>query len=357
MNVMTEISVERISKSRLTSVDFNNLGFGTYLSDHMLVADYREGKWNQPAIVPFGELPMTPAILALHYGQSIFEGMKAFKNKQGEIVIFRIQRHHQRLNRSLERMCMPAISEEMFTESLAAIVATDAKWVPTSEGSALYLRPVVFATESRLGVKISDEYKFVVLTSPVGPYFSKPVRVKVESHYVRAAEGGTGFAKCAGNYGGAFYPTQMAKQEGFDQIIWTDACDHQYIDESGAMNIMFVLDGKLVTPQLTSAILDGVTRDSILTLADDLGMPKEARKISVAELKAGFEKGTLTEAFGVGTAAVVSTIATINIGGKDYSLPPDSSSSFQQRVKKRLHDIRMGHEPDKYNWNFHVPVK
>ncbi|MBL7862240.1 MAG: branched-chain amino acid aminotransferase [Cyclobacteriaceae bacterium] len=357
MNVMTEISVERISKSRLTSVDFNNLGFGTYLSDHMLVADYREGKWNQPAIVPFGELPMTPAILALHYGQSIFEGMKAFKNKQGEIVIFRIQRHHQRLNRSLERMCMPAISEEMFTESLAAIVATDAKWVPTSEGSALYLRPVVFATESRLGVKISDEYKFVVLTSPVGPYFSKPVRVKVESHYVRAAEGGTGFAKCAGNYGGAFYPTQLAKQEGFDQIIWTDACDHQYIDESGAMNIMFVLNGKLVTPQLTSAILDGVTRDSILTLADDLGMPKEARKISVAELKAGFEKGTLTEAFGVGTAAVVSTIATINIGGKDYSLPPDSSSSFQQRVKKRLHDIRMGHEPDKYNWNFHVPVK
>lgn len=354
---MTEIPVERISKSRLTSVDFNNLGFGTYLSDHMLVADYREGKWNQPAIVPFGELPMTPAILALHYGQSIFEGMKAFKNKQGEIVIFRIQRHHQRLNRSLERMCMPAISEEMFTESLAAIVATDAKWVPASEGSALYLRPVVFATESRLGVKISDEYKFVVLTSPVGPYFSKPVRVKVEEHYVRAAEGGTGFAKCAGNYGGAFYPTQLAKQEGFDQIIWTDACDHQYIDESGAMNIMFVLNGKLVTPQLTSAILDGVTRDSILTLADDLGMPKEARKISVAELKAGFEKGTLTEAFGVGTAAVVSTIATINIGGKDYSLPPDSSSSFQQRVKKRLHDIRMGHEPDKYNWNFHVPVK
>lgn len=354
---MTDIPVERISKSRLATVDFNNLGFGTYLSDHMLVADYREGKWKQPSIVPFGELPMTPAILALHYGQSIFEGMKAFKNKHGELVIFRMQRHHQRLNRSLERMCMPAISEEMFTESLVALVATDANWVPTSEGSALYLRPVVFATESRLGVKISDEYKFVVLTSPVGPYFSKPVRVKVEEHYVRAAEGGTGFAKCAGNYGGAFYPTQLAKQEGFDQIIWTDACDHQYIDESGAMNIMFVLNGKLVTPQLTSAILDGVTRDSILTLADDLGMPKEVRKISVAELKAGFEKGTLTEAFGVGTAAVVSTIATINIGGKDYSLPPDSSSSFQQRVKKRLHDIRMGNEPDKYSWNFHVPVK
>lgn len=357
MTVATEIPVQRIAKSKIDTVDFNNLGFGNFISDHMLVADYNHGKWHQPKIMPFGELAMTPAILALHYGQSIFEGMKAFKNKAGEITIFRIQRHHQRLNRSLERMCMPPISEEMFTESLSALIATDAAWVPSSEGSALYIRPVVFATESRLGVKISDEYKFVVLTSPVGPYFFKPVRVKVEEHFVRAAEGGTGFAKCAGNYGGAFYPTQLAKQEGFDQVLWTDAHDHQYIDESGAMNVMFVMNGKLVTPKLTSAILDGVTRNSILTLADDMGMPKEERKVSVAEIKAGFEKGTLTEAFGVGTAAVVSTIAIINIGGKDYTLPADSASSFQQRVKKKLHDIRTGTEPDTHQWNFRVPVK
>jgi len=357
MTTAPTIPVERISKSRISSVDFNNLGFGNHISDHMLVADYANGQWHQPKIMPFGELAMTPAILALHYGQSIFEGMKAFKNKKGEIVIFRIHRHHQRMLRSLDRMCMPAISEEIFIESLSAIVATDANWIPDSEGSALYLRPVVFATESRLGVKISDEYKFVVLTSPVGPYFAKPVRVKVEETYVRAAEGGTGFAKCAGNYGGAFYPTQQAKLEGFDQVLWTDAHDHKYIDESGAMNVMFVLNGKLVTPKLSTSILDGVTRNSILTLADDMGMPKEERKVSVAEIKEGFEKGTLTEAFGVGTAAVVSTIAIINIGGKDYSLPPDSSYSFQQRVKKKLSDLRMGLEPDTHNWNYRVPLK
>ncbi|MBP9924857.1 MAG: branched-chain amino acid aminotransferase [Cyclobacteriaceae bacterium] len=351
------IPVERTNHSKISSVDFNNLGFGNYISDHMLIANYKNGQWQQPQIMPFGEIPMTPAILSLHYGQSVFEGMKAFKNKKGEISIFRPHRHHQRLLRSLDRMCMPAISEEMFIESLCAIVATDANWVPDSEGSALYLRPVIFATESRLGVKISDEYKFVVLTSPVGPYFAKPVRVKVEETYVRAAEGSTGFAKCAGNYGGAFYPTQLAKEQGFDQVLWTDAKEHKYIDESGAMNVMFVLDGKLITPQLTSSILDGVTRNSILTLADNMGIPKEERKVSVTELKAGFENGKLTEAFGVGTAAIVSTIAIINIEGKDYTLPADSSSSFQQRVKKKLHDIRMGNEHDTHNWNHNVPLK
>lgn len=357
MNTLVDIPVERIKQSRISSVDFKTLGFGNYISDHMLVADYKDKKWHQPKIMPFGELLMTPAILSLHYGQSVFEGMKAFKNKKGEVSIFRPQRHHQRLLRSLERMCMPAISEELFVESLCALIAADAAWVPDAEGSALYIRPVIFATESRLGVKISDEYKFVVLTSPVGPYFAKPVRVKVEEHYVRAAEGGTGFAKCAGNYGGAFYPAEQARQAGFDQVLWTDAKEHKYIDESGAMNVMFVLDGKLVTPKLSTSILDGVTRNSLLTLADDMGMPKEERRISIAELKAGFENGKLTEAFGVGTAAVVSTIAIINIDGTDYSLPPDSEASFQQRVKKKLHNIRMGHEPDTHNWNYNVPLK
>jgi len=358
MNVLTStIAVERTTQSRLSTVDFSNLGFGIHISDHMLVADYKKGQWQEPHIVPYGEIAMTPAILSLHYGQSIFEGMKAFKNKDGDINIFRPHRHHERLLKSMERMCMPAISEEMFLASLSAIVETDFDWIPTSEGSSLYIRPLVFATESRLGVKVSDEYKFIILTSPVGPYFSKPVRVKVEEEYVRAAEGGTGFAKCAGNYGGAFYPTQLANKAGFDQILWTDAKEHKYIDESGAMNVMFVLNGKLVTPKLNTAILNGVTRDSILSLADSLGMEKEERRISVAELEEGFKTGTLKEAFGVGTAAVVSPIAIINIHGKDYTLPPDSPASFQQRAKKKLHDIRMGHEEDKYGWNYIVPVK
>jgi branched-chain amino acid aminotransferase len=352
---MNAIPVEHTKQSRLSTIDFNNLGFGNHISDHMLVADYKNGKWQDPKVVPFGDIAMSPAMLSLHYGQSIFEGMKAFKNKNGELVIFRPQRHFQRLLKSMDRMCMPAMTEDFFIESLNAVIKVDEAWVPTSEGSSLYLRPFLFATESRLGVKISDEYKFIVITSPVGPYFAKPVRVKVEEHYVRAAEGGTGFAKCAGNYGGAFYPTQLAKEQGFDQVLWTDACEHKYIDESGAMNVMFVLDGKLITPKLTSAILDGVTRNSLLTLASKMGIAVEERKVSVSEIKEGFEKGTLTEAFGVGTAAVVSTIAAINIAGKDYSLPVVDEKTIQLRLKKKLEDIRHGHEPDEFGWVYKIP--
>ncbi|HTH55421.1 MAG TPA: branched-chain amino acid aminotransferase [Cyclobacteriaceae bacterium] len=356
MAVMTApIHTERTKKSRLSTVDFSNLGFGTYISDHMVVADYKKGEWQEPKIVPYGEMLMSPAILALHYGQSVFEGMKAFKNSKGEITIFRPQRHLKRFNISLERMCMPAVNEELFVNSLAALLEVDKAWIPAAEGSSLYIRPFMFANEARLGVKISDEYRFVILTGPVAPYFSKPVRIKVEEEYVRAAEGGTGFAKCAGNYGGAFYPTMLAQKQGFDQVFWTDAKEHKYIEESGAMNVMFVLNGKLVTPKLVSSLLDGVTRDSILTLAPSLGIEVEQRRISVAEIEEGFKNGKLTEAFGVGTAAVVSPIASISIQGRNYQLPVANAESFQLRAKKKLNDIRLGIEADVHEWNY--PVK
>lgn len=355
MAVLTApIQIERVKKSRLSTVDFSNLGFGNHISDHMLVADYTNGEWQEAKIIPYGDLALSPAMLALHYGQSIFEGMKAFKNKNGQISIFRPQRHQQRMNKSLERMCMPLISEEMFMNSLTSLLEVDGDWIPTGEGSSLYIRPFVFASEAKLGVKIADEYRFIILTSPVGPYFTKPVRVKVEEEFVRAAEGGTGFAKCAGNYGGAFYPTMLAQKQGFDQVLWTDAKEHKYIDESGAMNVMFVLDGKLVTPQLLSSLLDGVTRNSILALSESMGIQKEERRVSIADLEEGFKKGTLTEAFGVGTAAVVSPIASISIHGKNYELPPVGPDSFQLRAKKKLNDIRMGHEPDVHGWNYIV---
>lgn len=355
MAVLTEpIHVERVAKSRLSGIDFNNLGFGAHISDHMLMIDYKDGQWQEPKIVPFGNLELSPAMLALHYGQSVFEGMKAFKNDQGTITIFRPERHHKRLLKSLDRMCMPAIGEELFLQSLSALIEVDADWIPTTEGASLYLRPFVFASEAKLGVKVAEEYKFIILTSPVGPYFSKPIRVKVEEEFVRAAEGGTGFAKCAGNYGGAFYPTMLAQKQGFDQVLWTDAKDHKYIDESGAMNVMFVLNGKLVTPKLSTSLLDGVTRDSILTLASTLGVEKEERRVSVAEIEEAFKNKTITEAFGVGTAAVVSQIATIHIHGTDYNLPPIDASSFQLRVKKKLNDIRKGIEKDVHNWNYLV---
>ncbi|MBS1952394.1 MAG: Branched-chain amino acid aminotransferase [Cytophagales bacterium] len=354
MTLTESISIERVKKSRLSTIDFSNLGFGNHISDHMLVADYKDGAWHEPKIIPFGDMMMSPAMLSLHYGQTIFEGMKAFKNKNGEIIVFRPQRHHQRMNKSLERMCMPTLSEEYFLNSLSALIEVDSDWVPTAEGSSLYLRPFVFAFEAKLGVKIADEYKFMIITSPVGPYFAKPVKLKVEEEYVRAAEGGTGFAKCAGNYGGAFYPTLIAQKQGFDQVLWTDAKEHKYIDESGAMNVMFVLNGKLVTPKLTTSLLDGVTRDSILTLSSSLGLEKEERKVSVAEIEEGFKKGTLTEAFGVGTAAVVSTIASISIHGKNYELPVVNENSFQLRIKKKLNDIRRGNEPDVHGWNYTI---
>lgn len=353
MAVMTSsIAAERTKKSRIKEVDFNHLEFGKYIADHMLVAEYSAGTWQDMKIVPYGDLQLSPAILALHYGQAVFEGLKAFKNVHGDICIFRPHKHSQRLNKSLERMCMPAISEDMFLQSVHALVEFDKDWIPTGEGASLYLRPTVFATEARFGVKVSDKYLYVLMTSPVGPYFSKPVRLKVEDSYVRAAEGGVGFAKCAGNYGAAFYPTQLARQQGFDQVIWTDAREHKYIDEVGVMNAMFVINGKLVTPPLSTAILDGVTRDSILTLAPTLDMEVEERRISVDEIIKGIETGALTEAFGTGTAAVVQPIATVNIKGQDYHLPEITADSFQQRVKKKLNAIRMGEAPDEYGWNY-----
>ena len=249
-------------------------------------------------------------------------------------------------------MCMPEISEEFFIQALHAIVEADKDWIPTSEGSSLYIRPFVFAFEPKIGVKIADHFKFIILTSPCAAYFSKPTRLKVETEFVRAAEGGTGFAKCAGNYGGAFYPTQLAREQGFDQVLWTDAKEHKYIDEAGVMNVMFVINGKLITPKLTTALLDGVTRDSILKLAPSLGMQVEERRVSVEEIKESFEKGTISEAFGAGTAAVVSPIATINIGGKDYNLPSSGPESFQQRAKTKLNNVRLGIEPDVFGWNY-----
>ena len=358
MNTMTAtIPIERTGKSRLSTTDFSNLEFGKYIADHMLVADFKGGKWHEPKIVPFGDMLMSPAMLSLHYGQSLFEGMKAFYMKDGNINIFRPKKHSSRLNKSLGRMSMPEISEEMFFESLHALVELDKAWIPKGEGESLYIRPLVFAFEARLGVKVADHFKFIIMNSPVAAYQSKPYRLKVEDKFVRTAEGGTGFAKCAGNYGGAFYPTQIAHEEGFDQILWTDHKDHSYIDEVGMMNVMFVIDGKLITPNLTSAILDGVTRDSILTLARDMNFPVEERRISVKEVEEGFKSGKLTEAFGTGTAAVVAPIAVINISQKDYTLQPANAQSFQIRVKEKLNALRMGTAPDPYGWNYIIKTR
>ncbi|GAB4091103.1 branched-chain amino acid aminotransferase family protein [Flaviaesturariibacter terrae] len=325
--------------------------FGSTVADHMLSATYEHDAWSSWQVEPFHPLTLSPTAMVFHYGQSIFEGMKAFRMADGRVSIFRIRKHWERFCISAERMCMPQIPQELFTEGLKALVATDAAWVPESADGSLYLRPFLFATEERFGVGVSDRYQFLTFTGPVRSLYEKPLRVKVEDRYIRAAHGGVGYAKCSGNYGGALYPTQLAKKEGFDQVLWTDGTPDLNIEESGTMNVAFVIGGTLVTPPLSDTILDGVTRDSFLTIAREWGMPVEERRISAWELVDAAAAGRLEEAFGFGTAAVVAPIAAIAVKEKMLELPALHEGSFCLRGKQYLSDMRRGLAPDRYGWN------
>lgn len=349
---MIEIAKKLTSSSRLSSVDLSNPEFGKHCSDHMFCAEYAEGKWMNPQIIPFGKMEFFPSMLALHYGQSVFEGMKAFRMKDGAISVFRPHAHLIRFNRSLERMCMPEIPHDLFFDAITELIKTDHQWVPDAPGTSLYIRPFCFASESRLRIRISDHYHFMVLASPAGKYFGNPFRLKVETEYTRTAEGGTGYAKCAGNYGSSFFPVKKAVEEGFDQVLWTDARERRYIDEAGMMNIMFMVDGKIITPALNTAILEGITRDSVLTIAKTYGIPVEERKIAVEELEEYLKEGRVSEVFGTGTAAVVAPVCLIRIAEKDYTIPPPSTESFQHKAYSLLNDIRTGVIPDPYGWNY-----
>jgi branched-chain amino acid aminotransferase len=364
MELFENIRVRKTNHSTIRDVDFDNLEFGKYVSDHMLVCDYiyrdpthngsTSNGWGIPHILPYGNLSLAPSTLALHYGQTVFEGMKAFRTRDGGINIFRIEKHYERFVRSLKRMCMAVVPKEIFMEGLLQLVTIDNAWVPPAEGSALYLRPFVFASESRFGIKVSDQYRFIIFTGPVPSLYAKPIKVKVETHYVRAAKGGTGSAKCGGNYGASLLPTEIARSEGYDQVLWTGGNGNRDIEESGMMNVMFVIDDTLITPPLSDLILDGVTRDSLLTLAKDLGYSTDERQISIDELRTAFENGTISEAFGVGTAAVVAPISVICIGDVDYSLPSYDENNVMFTLKKKLDDIRSGRAEDIYGWNHMV---
>ncbi len=354
MEQLTAIPVQKIRTSKLAEADFENLEFGKYISDHMLICDYESGEWEQPQIMPFANFSISPAALALHYGQTVFEGMKAFRMIDGSINIFRLDKHYERFVKSLERMCMAVVPRDIFSESLMALVETDNAWVPNKPGTALYLRPFVIASEEKFGVKIADEYKFIIFTGPVPSLYAAPIKVKVETEFVRAAKGGTGFAKCGGNYGASFLPTRRAKEEGFDQVLWTDAREHRYIEESGMMNVMFVINNLLVTAPLSDSILDGVTRDSLLTIAKDLGYNTAERPVSVEELENALINGTLTEAFGAGTAAVVAPIKIISIHDKNHELPGYHPDNLCFKIKEQLEKVRTGAAPDLHGWNFIV---
>jgi branched-chain amino acid aminotransferase len=348
------IPINRTPVSRLNQIDFDNLAFGRNFSDHMFVADYEDGEWKNLQIVPFAEISMSPAASALHYGQAIFEGIKAFRKNNGEVSIFRPLKNFERFNISADRMVMPRVPEEIFMQGMTQLISLDRDWVPSKEGQSLYIRPFMFATDPVIGVHASDTYKFIIITGPTGAYYSKPLKVKIETHYTRAVEGGVGFAKTAGNYARSLYPTQQAQKEGFDQLIWTDAKEHAYIEESGTTNVMFVIDNVLITPSTRDTILDGVTRSSILELARHWGMPVEERRVTVSEIITAAQNGTLQEAFGAGTAATIAHIAQIGYKGELYTLPEPSSREFSNKALKALTDIRYGLGPDEFGWNYPI---
>lgn len=347
------IRVEPTTTSRLSQVDFNNLKFGHIMSDHMLVAEYNNGKWEDVSIVPYGNLTISPSMSALHYGQSIFEGIKAYKFEDDTVSIFRPDKNLERFNKSAARLQMPEVPAEIFLGGLKQLLDIDRDWVPSVEGTSLYIRPFMFATESALGVHPSVSYKFVVITCPVGAYYSKPISLKVETHYTRAAEGGVGFSKNAGNYALSLYPTQLANDEGYDQIMWTDAIEHKYIEEAGTANLIFRIGDKIITPH-GDTILHGVTRRTIIQLAEEWGYTAEQRKVSVQELIDGIETGQVSEAFAAGTAATITHIDRIGFEGKDYNLPAVEGREFSNKVLHYLNQLRYGKIDDPFGWNFIV---
>lgn len=346
--------INPISKSRIDEIDFDNLAFGRSFADHMLVAEYANGAWQSVSIQPYGPLSYQPAMMSLHYGQAIFEGMKAYRSKNDEILVFRPEENFKRFNKSALRMCMPEVPKEIFLGGLKQLLELDKAWVPAKEGCSLYIRPFMFATDEYVGVSPSNSYKFIIFNCPVGSYYAKPLRVRVETKYIRAAKGGVGFSKNAGNYGGSLYPTQLANKDGYDQIIWTDAATHEFVEEAGTMNLMFVINGALVTAPTGDTILDGVTRKSVMQIAKDWGIQVEERQLSVKELVSGIKNGSVSEAFGAGTAAVIAPICTIGFEGKDYDLPERKESDFSAKVYKEINQIRLGEVEDTRNWIFKV---
>ena len=350
MTTNLNISVEKVAKSRLSETDFGSLKFGKSISDHMFVVHYADGVWSEPKIIPFQKLSFNPSMAALHYGQTIFEGLKAFRSVKGDTLLFRPEEHAKRMNVSAARLCMPEIPEELFLEGLYALLEVDNAWIPREANSSLYIRPLMFATDEALGVAACKNYTFIIMTCPVSAYYDGAVKVVIEKEYVRAAEGGIGFTKTAGNYAASLYPAVQAQKKGYDQLLWTDAKEHKYIEEAGTMNVMFEIDGKIITPQTTTSILDGITRKSIIDLAKKWGITIEERRVSIQELKEAYDAGKLNDAFGTGTAATISHISSIGLDGEDMVLPSIDERGFSNKAKDYLSKLKIGEAQDYMNW-------
>ncbi len=347
------INITKTTKSRITYINFDKLDFGRVFSDHMFVMAYQNGTWQQPSIEPYGSITFEPSMMALHYGQAVFEGMKAYHANDKTIHLFRPKDHHKRLNNSARRLCMPEIEESVFIEGLEELLKLDSAWVPKTHGHALYIRPLMFASEEYLAAKVSEEYQFFIITSPVAAYYSEgfnPVSLTTSENFVRAVKGGTGEAKAAGNYGGSFLPAKKAQEIGYTQVLWLDAIEHKYVEEVGTMNIFFLMDNKLVTPQLSGSVLPGITRRSVIALAKEWGIEVEERQISIDEVFDAHKNGTLQEIFGAGTAAVISPVGHINHKGESITLDREKIGPFAKKMFDAITDIQYGKIDDKYGW-------
>lgn len=354
MVATNQISVTRAEQSKLQDTLLEKLSFGKFFSDHMLEADYENGEWKNVEIKPYQPLLLSPSLAALHYGQAIFEGIKAYKDKEGNAKIFRPHDNFRRFNISAERMEMPAVPEEIFIEGMRQLVELDKSWIPAKENHSLYIRPFMFSSDEVIGVKPSDHYKFLIILSPTGPYYATPMRIHVEENYTRAAPGGIGYAKAAGNYGASMLPTAEARRNGYDQILWTDAFEHKYVQEIGTMNVFFIIENKAVTPDLENGtILDGVTRSSAITILNEMGLTTEERSISIDEVMEAHRAGILQEVFGTGTAATISLIKELRY--KDYIMNFNVENwKIATALKKKLDDIREGRVEDRFGWMWKV---
>jgi len=347
------MKVEKVNQSRWEKDGWRNTEFGSVFSDHMFVVKYKNGEWQEGEIKPYGTISILPSLHSLHYGQAIFEGMKAYKGPKDETFLFRPDQNAKRFNKSAKRMCMPEIPEDLFLEGLYELLKVDEKWIPKEASSALYLRPFMFASSNFIKANPSEEYTFIIITCPVQAYYKGEVHVKVESNYTRAAAGGTGAAKAAGNYGASFYPAKKAQENGYQQLIWTDGNHHQFIEESGTMNIFFRRKDELVTPPLSDSILPGITRDSLIKLAEHHGIRCVQEKIGLESLVLAHKSGKITEAFGAGTAATVASINSITYKEEKLSFEINDDG-FANKLKTELQDIQYGRTEDPFGWRVTV---
>lgn len=356
MQALAEIEIQEVIESRVNEADLENPGFGRVFSDHMLEMSYENGQWHSPLIKPYGPVEITPSLNTLHYGQSVFEGTKAYYVDDNTVNLFRPEKNYERMVKSCERLCIPEIDENTFLEGIRTLIKLDKSWVPQKEGNALYVRPFACAWDPIIASRVSETYRFYIITSPVGAYYQRPVKLITSKNYVRAVQGGIGEAKTAGNYAGSLYPAHKAQQMGFDQVLWLDAFEHKYIEEVGTMNIFFLIDDVLITPPLGGTILPGVTRDSVIQLAKSWDVDVEQRRLSIDEVMQAARKGTLQEVFGAGTAAVISPVEAIRHEGELISIHKEDRGPLGQKLYDYIYGMQTGKVDDPFGWVESVSV-